>query len=289
MRVVLRKATLHLHTRARRDLRRDAPVLVFLHYFGGSGRSWIPVMDLLACGDFYCIAPDLRGFGESLATTDRARDYSVRSWSNDVVELTRFLALRRFVLVGHSMGGKIALMVAARAPAGLEAVVLVAPSPPTAEPMPAKERARLLEGYGDAAAARQTLRKITAQPLSRARVALAVEDNLRTSPAAWRAWLERGSRENISAKLNAVNAPVSIIVGGADETITASLVRREINARLRLHTVVHTIPNAGHLLPLEAPKATADFIERSVPFVNICAGAGSHGGVDQTIAAAAVR
>ncbi|MBA3385285.1 MAG: alpha/beta hydrolase, partial [Chthoniobacterales bacterium] len=78
-------------------------------------------------------------------------------------------------------------------------------------------------------------------------------------------------------------------VGGADETITASLVRREINARLRLHTVVHTIPNAGHLLPLEAPKATADFIERSVPFVNICAGAGSHGGVDQTIAAAAVR
>ena len=264
IRVVLRNATLHIPTRARRDLRRDAPVLVFLHYFGGSGRSWASVMDLLARRRFCCLAPDLRGFGESVSAKNAERDFSVAQWRDDVLELARFLGLSRFALVGHSMGGKIALAVAARAPVGLEAVVLLAPSPPTPEPMPAKERARLLESYGDAAAAMETLRKITAGTLPKDRAAAAVNDNLRTAPAAWRAWLKRGSREDISAELAAVHVPVSIAVGAADETVTAALVQREIVARLALSTTVRTIARAGHLLPLDAPKATADFTERSV-------------------------
>ncbi len=39
-------------------------VLVFLYYFGGSARTWDPVMEGLADG-FRCLAPDLRGWGDS--------------------------------------------------------------------------------------------------------------------------------------------------------------------------------------------------------------------------------
>lgn len=221
-------------------------------------------MDLLARRGFCCLAPDLRGFGKSVATKRADRALSIRAWRDDIINLVRFLGLGPFTLVGHSMGGKIALAVAARAPVGLRGVVLLAPSPPTPEPMAAKERARLLDGYGDVAVARQTLRKITGRPLSSDRTTGAVKDSIQTSRAAWRAWLKEGSREDISAMLAAIHVPVSIAIGAADKTITESLVQREIADRLRGSVPVQTIPRAGHLLPLEVPKATADFIEYAV-------------------------
>ncbi|MBA3659529.1 MAG: alpha/beta hydrolase, partial [Gemmatimonadales bacterium] len=114
------------------------PALVFLHYFGGSSREWAGVMDQLD-GEHRCIAPDLRGFGQSGAPET---GYTVRDYADDVAALVERFELTRFHLVGHSMGGKVALAFAARRPPGLEGVVLLAPSPPTPEPIGAAERAR---------------------------------------------------------------------------------------------------------------------------------------------------
>src|SRR3954469_3094878 len=94
--------------------------LVFLHYFAGSSRAWAPVIDRLA-DDHRCIAPDLRGFGTADAP---ATGYAVNDYANDVAALIGALDIGRHVLVGHSMGGKIALALAARRPPGLEALVL---------------------------------------------------------------------------------------------------------------------------------------------------------------------
>ncbi len=262
LRLVLRNVSLRMHVLGTAS--EDRPTLLFLHYFGGSGRSWFPVMQLLAPRGYCCLAPDLRGFGESAAGANRARSYSLKTWSNDVIELARFLELKSYVLIGHSMGGKIALAVAACAPAGLQSVILLAPSPPTSEPFPEEERTRLLNGYGDRAAARQTLRKITARPLSPGRAAVVLEDNLRTAPAAWEAWLQRGTREDISASLRNVRVPVSVAVGSADKTITHSLVQSEIVARMKTSVAVRVIQGSGHLIPMEKPSPTAEYIVDAV-------------------------
>lgn len=256
---LLRDTAHRVHIRAR-DAGAGLPSLILLHYFGGSGRSWLPTTRLLARGGFGCIAPDLRGFGEFRPAQHSACDYTLETWADDIAELVRLLDLKRFAIVGHSMGGKIALALAARNLIGLEAVILLAPSPPTPEPMPEKERTRLLQSYGDPVAARKTLRKIAAKPLSRARMAAALQDNLRTAPAAWHAWLEHGSREDISPSLRRVQVPVSIAIGSSDETITAPLMEREIAGRLHVPVSIRVIKGAGHLLPLENPRATAKFI-----------------------------
>ncbi len=236
--------------------------LVFLHYFGGSGRSWEPVMEIMARRGFRCIAPDLRGFGESSNSSTDPSSYTVKGMADDVHELVRRLGLKRFVVVGHSMGGKVALSMAAQRPAGLASVALIAPSPPTPEPMSSAERARLLASCGNAAMIEETLRKITARPLPSALFDLALADTLRASAPAWRAWLEHGSREDITEQLAAVWVPASIAIGAADKNITADLVEREIVARLDRVTVVEQIAESGHLVPLEAPEATSGFIER---------------------------
>ena len=182
----------------------------------------------------------------------------------DVVEAIGQLGLKRYVLVGHSMGGKVALALAAGygCPPGLAALALVAPSPPTPEPMPEKERARLLAGLGSKPAAYETVSKITAQPLPAALVEAVVEDELRVAPPAGRAWLERGSRVDISARLERIQVPVFLLAGEKDANLTARLLQREIADRLpsEYARAPETVPGAAHLLTLEAPGAVADFI-----------------------------
>lgn len=255
---------LPLHFRERgADDGSGRPALVFLHYFGGSSRSWEPVMKIMAERGFRCIAPDFRGFGESPGTSADSSAYSVDAMADDVFALVRHLGVKAFAIVGHSMGGKAALALAARQPAGLTAVVLIAPSPPTPEPIRDEERARLLAGYGDVPAAEETLRKITAHALAKPLLDVAIADQLRISEHAWCAWLLRGSREDISARLSTIRIPIAVAVGAADETINELLVRREIVDRLAVPTPVRVIPGAGHLLPLEAPLPTASFITES--------------------------
>lgn len=225
--------------------------LLFLHYFDGSGRSWDEVTARLP--DVRCIAPDLRGFGDSDAPIGT---YSVDENADDIAVLIEVLGIERWTLVGHSMGGKIALALAARRPAGLQKLVLLAPSPPTPEPIPDQERKRLLDGYGDRQAAEQTFRAITSLPLSPQLHNRVLEDNLRSSREAWRAWLESGSREDISARMSRIEVPVMVLGGECDGGIPPALLQRAVVERIG-GAQLRVVAGAGHLLPLEAPHEVA--------------------------------
>ena len=230
--------------------------LVFLHYFGGSGRVWRQVAALLA-DRWRCVMPDLRGFGNSDAITD---PYSVNDAADEVLALVSALKIEHFGLVGHSMGGKIALVVAARQPPGLSHLVLLAPSPPTPEPMSASERASLLACQTSCAAAHQAARKSCGQPLPAALVQQVIDDRLRTSPAAWRWWLASGSCESVQDRIAQINVPIQVLSGTLDTNIPTAVIEREVMPRLP-RASMHLLPGCGHLLPLEAPQAVAQAIQ----------------------------
>lgn len=233
--------------------------LVFLHYFGGSGRAWLDVMTRLE-RDCHCVAPDLRGFGGS---SDVTSDYSVARAADDVQELTAALGIVDYILAGHSMGGKIALRLAAKSPPGLRGLILVAPSPPTPEPMEEQARAQLLATHGSLVAAREAVAKITAHPLRPELLAQALEDNLQTSLLAWKWWLERGSREDITPEVTRIAVPILAIAGAKDPVIPVSLVETAIVERFATPPA-RILPDAGHLLPLEAAEALSNMIR---PFI----------------------
>ena len=180
--VPLSTATLHVSEHG--DAASTHPALVLLHHFGGSGRTWNPVVEILAGRGFRCIAPDLRGFGGSRTPGDAPARFTVDSMANDMRELVTCMELERWAIVGHSMGGKVALALAAQQPPGLQAVALLAPSPLSPEPMPEDERARLLAGYGDPDSAGATLQKITRSELPDELRAVALTDLLRASAPA---------------------------------------------------------------------------------------------------------
>ena len=230
--------------------------LLFLHFFGSSHREYAPVIKHLSA-QYHCLAPDLRGFGDSPIPADN--DYSVDAMTDDVVQLMDGYD-GPFVVVGHSMSGKVALNLASRQPDGLVGLVLLAPSPPSPEPMHNAERKRLLTTHGQRAAAEETLKKITAVPLSEAFQELIINDNLRSSYAAWSAWLKRGSREDISDRMAWVQIPIQVVLGSEDDHINADLVHKTMlnhfpEARLT------TIDGAAHVLPLEKPAEVAHIVD----------------------------
>jgi len=259
MRVTANGVSLHVEERSDPSQPEDSPTLVFLHYFGGSSQAWHLVMDRLG-ENYRCIAPDLRGFGDSEAP---GTGYAVADGANDIAALAAALGLKSYVLVGHSMGGKIALALAARRPLGLRSLILLAPSPPTPEPMREEDRARLLRTHGDERAALETAAKITAVSLPDASLRQVVKDNLRSSPVAWAAWLEHGSREDISPQMSAITVPVLVVAGEADAVLPPKLLERELVGRIKQAKMV-VVPRTGHLSPWEAPVPISDIIHIGV-------------------------
>lgn len=222
---------------------------VCLHYFGGSGLSWTPLAAMLGAP---CITPDLRGFGDALpGGAMRVADYA-----DDVAALLPSESEpAEFVLVGHSMGGKIAMALAARRPAGLRGLVLVAPSPPGPEPMDDDASAKLRSAWGDPAAAADV-----ARTLSRHRndpvFDRIVTDHLRASQDGWMAWLDGGSQEDLRTLAGQVATPV-LVVSGADDASLGPAVQESETLPLLPGTMMRTIPGSRHLVPLDAPGVLA--------------------------------
>nr|WP_218891044.1 alpha/beta hydrolase [Actinomycetospora corticicola] len=107
----------------RRAFRRagSGPVLLLIHGIGDDSSTWGPVLDDLA-RDHTVIAPDLLGHGGS----DKPRgDYSIGAYANGMRDLLSVLDVDRATLVGHSLGGGVAMQFAYQYPERTERLVLV--------------------------------------------------------------------------------------------------------------------------------------------------------------------
>lgn len=84
----------------------DAPVLIFLHGFPESHRTWRHQIAHFS-GRFRCIAPDQRGYRGSSAPQDVA-SYTPDKLIGDVFQLADALGVGKFTIIGHDWGGAIA-------------------------------------------------------------------------------------------------------------------------------------------------------------------------------------
>jgi pimeloyl-ACP methyl ester carboxylesterase len=92
----------------------NAPTIVMIHGFTGSKENWYPVARELR-GRYRIVVPDLPGWGESERKPDA--DYGFVAQAERVAAFIRAVSPGKpVVLLGHSMGGGIAAVVAARYP-----------------------------------------------------------------------------------------------------------------------------------------------------------------------------
>ena len=106
----------------------SAPVLVFLHGWLLSHHYWQPLIKQIA-GKYPCLVYDLRGFGETQIPSElnsqgsHSRYYTLAAYAEDLHCLLQELEIERAWLIGHSLGGSIALWAADYAQDTIEGVI----------------------------------------------------------------------------------------------------------------------------------------------------------------------
>ncbi len=228
------------------------PVFILLHYWGGSSRTWEAVLKILE-PDARCIALDQRGWGRSAALDGR---HDLDAMADDVEDVVAALGLGAYVLVGHSMGGKLAQIVAARGAPGLAGLVLVAPAPPEPMAVAPEQRAAMLTSYQSRLGVEQAISILSGKPLSEAEREQVIADTLAGTPEAKREWTEHGMLAAVGSSLRNFDGPVRVIVGNVDKVEQPEVLRAAFRAALP-QAIQRIIPNVGHLLLIECPAAVA--------------------------------
>ena len=230
--------------------------LVFLHYWGGTHRTWNKVAAELE-SSYRIVTYDMRGWGESGAAAD---GYSITALADEAQALIKHLGLIEYVLIGHSMGGKVAQLVASRNPKGLVALVLVAPAAPTPAHFPEEAKQQQIHAYDNRETVLQTIAFLTARTPDAETVEQVVQDSLSGAPEAKLAWPTSAIDEDISAEAVKISVPTLVLAGGLDRLDSIEQHRREVVARIS-GARLEIIPQSGHLLPIDEPVRTAEAID----------------------------
>jgi len=250
------------------------PAAVFLHGLTGVAEVWGPTVEALGSGRPRCIAIDQRGHGQSAKPPS---GYGIASYVADAVDLCRILGLDRPHLVGHSMGARVAIVLAARHPAAIRSVAIVDIGPEQwkanwqqtvagLDRMPASYT-DAESAIGNAARARpgSSVDAAFGRPGAEALRGIALA-RLKTNPDGSVSWLadrealkktvvsHRG--RNYWAEWEAVAVPALFIRGG-----DSNEVRPRVAAEMRRRNTkvaCEEFPGVGHNIPLLAPARLAD-------------------------------
>ncbi|KAA0084683.1 alpha/beta hydrolase [Mycolicibacterium sp. P9-64] len=116
----LHHRTIHGYRRAYR-VAGSGPAILLIHGIGDNSTTWSTVQSKLA-QRFTVIAPDLLGHGQS----DKPRaDYSVAAYANGMRDLLSVLDVERVTVIGHSLGGGVAMQFAYQFPQLVDRLILV--------------------------------------------------------------------------------------------------------------------------------------------------------------------
>ncbi|AIV40018.1 MULTISPECIES: alpha/beta fold hydrolase [unclassified Curtobacterium] len=235
-----------------------------LHALGSSSEEFALLRSELA-GTLDLVGIDLPGFGRSPASGGT----TVEEMAVLVERAIGASGATEWAIVGHSMGGKVATVVADRTVSGanglfgLRAVVLLAASPLAPEPMDEDRRDAMLSWAADGPIepdhAAEFVDANTADVLSPDRHEQAVQDVRRTDPRAWRDWLLRGSREDWSTTAEPNPVPALVLAGAEDGDLAAGAQRRLTMPHWPA-AELHEVPGAAHLLPWERPQEVAALV-----------------------------
>jgi pimeloyl-ACP methyl ester carboxylesterase len=250
------------------------PTAVLVHGNGGHAHWWAPLVPALVPG-WRLVAPDLRGHGES--DWPETPEYGLGDLADDLAAVRAALAPGPVALVGHSMGGRIALAYAARAPSGLRGFALLDSRLGAVDSaLAARWRGRVTgrrEGrrYGGRDAALAAFRFVPDEPgVAPEIVALLAEHAVcERAPGAWTFRFDRAVLSldgdgggDLSALLAALGCPVLLAAGATSWVLDAA--ERARLAAACPGTAIEIFPGGHHFLvarPAEVGAALRRFLD----------------------------
>lgn len=243
----------------RLDGAEDAPVMVMLNSLGTDFRIWDDVVERLE-PSWRVLRYDLRGHGLTPAAPG---PYSMERLASDLLALLDALGIDRFALCGLSIGGMIAVQLAAHAPGRVTHLVLCDTTMRMPQPAMWTERAALaraegLEGLADAAIERWFTPAVQGTAFaSGVRTMVA-----RTSAEGYAACCEAIAGMDLEPLARTVEVPTRVFVGEHDPATPVSAAEAICKAIPQAELTV--MPGLYHLACIERPDLFAPALERFV-------------------------
>jgi len=249
--------------------------LVFLHGLGDGADIWAPVLANWPGGPMAAIAPDLPGHGGS--DWLEPKRYTMDVLTEKVAATLQREGVRRSVIIGHSLGGRIALKLAASGRVSADRVIIVDVNPDPDEAVGTAVSEHLdalingapnLEMFEQQIASRMPLadRAILSDVLSR----LSKQGHKSAAPGVRlpldpeiKRLLDASVKTDGWAQLAALNCPVVILRGAFSSALDDDTAQRMTKAT-RLPAMSLSVPKSGHAIALEQPKALASQLAKAV-------------------------
>ncbi|HEX6927610.1 MAG TPA: alpha/beta hydrolase [Gammaproteobacteria bacterium] len=238
--------SLHFHETGR------GQIVLLVHGWMVSGRVWDRLLPRLS--GFRVLAPDLPGAGLTPADDDEV------SLDNRVARLAAFCErqdLHETHLVGHSMGGQLAALLAAKLPHRFATLTLLNPVPVQGLDFPAELQPLFRNCGGD----RDSIGRIidmSCLQLDPAGRELLVEDGLKTSPRAVSTGFDAFRCGDSRASLDSLQVPATVVATD-DPFLPPAFLQSAVVDRLP-HARLVTLHGPGHYPQIEAPRETADLL-----------------------------
>lgn len=244
----------------------NKPSVVLLHGLMTSGACWTPLARELEA-DYDVIMPDARGHGNSSAPY---QGYCYDNLATDVSSLIEALRLANPILLGHSMGGMTAAVVASRSPKRLRGLVLADPAFLTPQ--------RQIEVYESDVADqhRQVLNRSRENFLAETRarrshrsselIELFVQARFQTSIHAFE--ILTPPNPDYMRLIETIDIPSLLVIGGVGGVVSSE-VAAEL-ARLNQRLEIVQIPEAGHAIPFDQPEHFSSVVKAFLHSVSVC-------------------
>jgi pimeloyl-ACP methyl ester carboxylesterase len=258
------------------DVQGEGAPLVLVHGVGTSRVVWRQVMPLLAA-DRLVAAPDLPGFGASPAA---GRGFDLDRVADVLADALEAELPAPFDLLGNSLGGAVALVLAERRPELVRRLVLAAPAGLARHPDPIPALAART-GRALIAARRLAGPALAGNGIARRLLLLGLVGDPAGVPAEEARWMLRGSQGStrIGAAIAAVAGadlrprlaelamPVAFLWGARDRVVPVSAL--DAARTLVPGAPAEIIPGAGHVPQLERPRDFVTAVDRALAAITV--------------------
>ncbi|HEX7029104.1 MAG TPA: alpha/beta hydrolase [Gammaproteobacteria bacterium] len=224
------------------------PAVLLVHGWMVSGRVWDRLPPLLE--DFRLVRPDLPGTGATPPAGRRTLDDLVA----DLAVFCDAQNLQGAHLVGHSMGGQLAALLATRLPGRFATLTLMNPVPVQGLDFPA-ELQPLFRGCGGDRDGIERIVDMSCLSLDAAGRGLLIEDALNTAPDAISTAFDAFRLGDANASLERVTLPATVIATD-DPFLPPAFLQAAVVDRLPHARLIH-LRGPGHYPQFEAPGETA--------------------------------
>ena len=238
----------------------EGTAVLLVHGLGYTRAGWGPLRPLLA-RRHRVLSYDNRGIGESEIPPG---PYTVSELADDALQVLDEAGVERAHVVGASLGGMVAQLLAAEQPDRVDRLVLVGTTPGGDEAYPLPERTLALIAEAASLPPDVALRRFVENALAPGSPLVdevyAYRQAHPPDPVGWAAQAAAGAAWNADGHLQRITAPTLVVAGTEDAVVdprNARLLAAAIaNARLEL------IEGAGHLPFWERPEEFANLVER---------------------------